>query len=692
MMSEIGIRGLIGKDITEIENIVNNFIKSSMAVREGIITNDNIEICMLSLLRDTYTCNLLLRYIGLMTIISNNEKWIKIDDTIMEYVNKYYISGRFKNKLIDMYAYYSSKFEKGEQCLDYCKFLERMITKCEITKDGVEIKKKIGTLEKRIYNIMNVHPIIKINKKYFKTIPPHFETQNDRVVAHLSQGTYYELLDLIDDPKVLHQIESQYMSRTNNVLDDFSRLIIGRQMLAEILSNNVSNDNSMTYYKYINRDKTDNSETIKEFLTELNNRLNQQLKHDMSKIYQSYTFTNKMLSRNNTDNSNTQPKVKMDRCDIIKYSRSKRNMTRFDIKKVINTIFTLLMSYFSVNIVYVDDITIKQSESNNVMNVYNITDKTQGKLLGRLYIDLPYSDDKKMFDPIAVRLADKMQINQNNKSIAEVALVCNYQMSKGLTYTDVAKLFKEFGYVMSNICYESRVGMINYDEEFSNFIPSFMEHMAWDKDIIKMIVGNADYSIVDHIELSRNNDLCYNIMLKCTNAKFDHQIHNSPQLIQNIKNGLSNNTDNSGEIYEIYRKNFIEVFNCISDVFNINIEYIDPITLIQEINSSQGVLYANLMNEIFSYATFWIVKNNMYKNPNITSMFRNQLLNNGVDNYRELIREFIKVTNVNCFELYLKKIIHVKQIDTLTSDQANFFAEDSATDNDIEDIIQIRRV
>src|SRR5271155_5258253 len=101
-MTDIGINGLTLKSIAEINDLVEMFIKSSLNVRDKIIRGDDPNMCMLTLIRDTYTCNLLLRYVGLMMLVKNDHQWISIDNKLTEYIQDYHNNPKFKNKLIDL--------------------------------------------------------------------------------------------------------------------------------------------------------------------------------------------------------------------------------------------------------------------------------------------------------------------------------------------------------------------------------------------------------------------------------------------------------------------------------------------------------------------------------------------------------------------------------------------------------------
>ena len=688
-MTDIGIKGLVFKNVTEISDIIKMFIKSSLNVRDGIIKGNKPDICMLSLIRDTYMCNLILRYIGIMTLISQEPEYIKLDNKMIEYIQDYYKNDKFKNKLIELYEYYLKTFEKSKINYDYCRFLDKMINKGEISKKGFELKKIAKMIENRVFNVLSMNPIIKLPTKYFSDVPSHYETKNGKAIVPLSKINYYSLISQIDDIHIRHQIEIQYKSRTHSALTDFSKLIVSRKLLAEQAGH-------ATYFKYINKGKHDNSDTIKEFIIELNNKINKKMYQEIEKIHQFFL-------RSVTDKQN----LKISSTDVIKYILIHKNNNKFEPHKVFKVIFNILNKFFNLNVEQ-----ISENGWNKNCIVYNVYDKITKNVLGRLYIDNMFDENKKITDPIAIKLSDKMQINTENKTTPEFALISNYQKSKSMTYQDIVLLFREFGYIINGLCYDSRVGHINYDDEFSNYIPCLMECIAWDRETIHMIVSSlSDYNnvsskpfssdpsgsesaIIDHIELSREYDLCYNIKIKCINAKFDHLLHNSEPLLDIIVKAMNTKNDASAEILETYKDIFDEAMSSISNIFITKEEHIDPLTMIQEITTSHGLLYANLMNEIFAYASYWIIKEKL-KTPNstIVSEFRSMILNNGVDNYRELIKNFLKKIDINCFSLYIKNVIKTDSIDDYVTEDTNYFESDhDSDDSDKSDIIQITRI
>jgi Zn-dependent oligopeptidase len=551
-----------------------------------------------------------------------------------------------------------------------------MISKSDTSKKVIEIKKICRMIENRVFNVLNINPVVKIATKYFKDIPQQFENKQGKIIINLTKSNYHTIVDYIDSIDVRHMIEKQYVSRTKNASVDFSKLIISRKLLAE-------RSGFDTYFKYINKNKHDNTDTIKEFIIELNNKINKKLRFEIEKIYH-YFLRDKDIE-----------KFKINSSDIIKYIRIHKNNTKFDPKQIITVIFNILNKYFNLNIEKIDN-----NGWNKNVNVYRVIDSVNKNILGKLYLDIDFDENKKLIDPIAIRLGDKMQINQDNdaKSIPEIAILANYQHN--ISHAEIILLFKEFGYMISSICYDSRVGLINYDDEFSNYIPSLMECIAWDRDTLQMIVNTLNLksivknqSIIDHIELGRDMDMCYNIKIKCINAKFDNMVHNSSPLLDIIEKSLNEKNDASTEIIETYKNIYNDAMKPIADIFMTDPDTIDPSTMIQEITSSHGLLYANLMNEIFAYATYWILKDKK-ENSNIVGEFRKYVLDNGVDNYRDLVRLFLKKLDTNCFTLYIKNVVKaITNDEYVVTEDNNYFKEDDGSDDEDEgDIIEITRI
>ncbi len=667
-MNNIGVKDLIAIKDNEICKFVEIFIKSSLNIKQAIINSvkcdqKSCDGYMLNILRDTYTCNLLLGYVGMMTLISDNENWIEADKKLTEYIIDFYDDKKFGKKVNEIHQYYVSN-GIGK---DYCKFLEKMIIKTSVSRKKINIA--IKTVETNIYNMLDVYPLLKIASHHLNEIPRNFAIVENKVTLSLDQDNYYQLLDHIPNITTRHQIEGQYMSRTNKLMNDFSKLIVLRKLLA--------NENECsTYFKYINQGKFDNSETIKDLISNLNKKTEAKCKEEVNKIYK---YFNK--------GSNTL----ITQSDVIYYNRIHKNKTKFNPTVVLNIILSTLSTYFDLSF---NEVKIAHDKWNPQMSIYHILDKKTKIVLGKLYHDIFYTDCKKINVPLAIKLSDKMQISSLNSpindicSVPEVAVIGNYLPGESMTYSDVVLLFREFGYVLQNISYNSKVGLVNYDDEFSNFIPQLMEYIAWDRETIKSLIvtSKKDTAIMDHIEMGRYFDMCISLKLRCINAKFDHLIHNSEPLLNILSDIARDQGDMSHVLLKIYKDIYSEIMDPIKSMMSNTIDNIDPFTIVQEINNSQGVLYSNLVNEIFAYSAFWIIKNNANND------FREKVLSDAIESYRLLVRDFIKTYNINSFDIYVKNVLKVQSIEDMTSEATNYFDDrQSDSHSDQDDIISISR-
>jgi hypothetical protein len=705
IMENIGIKWLITKKVSEIDDIVDSFVQKSLNVRKNIVREKDPEKCIIELIRDTYTCNILLRYIGLMMLLSSDNHWENIDNKLMKYIQSYYSNKKFIKKIMQLFDHYVDIFEKNKMNEDYCKFLDKIICKGDVSHDNSDVKKTIRMIENRIFNLLNINSVVKIATRHLNKVPTNFEMKQDKVIIPLNQKNYCDLMNLVDDMDIRHQIEKQYMSKTNNVLQDFSNLVLLRKELA-------SQAGYSTFFKYVNRGKFDNSDTIKNLITELNHKINTKARNEINKIHQYFTKTFNAAKKNNKQHETSSTMNKISICDVIKYNNMYKNNTTFKVNDVLNTIFNIIGNYFSIKFEKSKDYDFAtlQSWRPNI-DVLNVIDALNGKIMGRLFLDVWYDENKNVNSPISIRMSDKMQIiypftSSSSHTIAESILIANYANNKLLTYSDIVLLFREFGYILSGTCYDSRVGLVNYDEEFSNYLPLLMEYIAWDRDTIKSMlknkslsknksmINNTDSSLIDLIEMERSIDLCFNLKIKCVNAKFDHLIHNSEPLMDLLINTSKNNGNVCDDILNTYKDVYKEIMDPLSDIMDVDIAHIDPLTIIQEINNSQSMLYANLMNEIFAYASYWIIKHNKSRD------FRSCVLSDGTTNYRDLVRMFLKKMDpsTNCFSLYVKNVIKVDECtednvdnDIITED-INYF-DDNLSDHepDKEEIIQINR-
>ena len=271
-----------------------------------------------------------------------------------------------------------------------------------------------------------------------------------------------------------------------------------------------------SYFKYVTRDKKDNSEVIKKLILSLNSKIDARFREEQLRVYEYYN------RRSDPEN-----KKKITTGDMQRYVKIHSNTRVYDKYVVLYYLFKLLERYFGIGVRRYDPTEGEDGAGSTTDNTFGnfkgfdlyLTEDTS--LLGRLYIDIEHSETKTILDPISIKVSDRMLIGDGIYTVPEVVLLGNYPID-GLTSTQVVQLFREFGYVIQELCYRSGVGLVNRDPEFSNYMPLIMENIAWDRDTILSIC--EDPAIVDHIIAMRHFDICTLLKRKCINAQFDHLI------------------------------------------------------------------------------------------------------------------------------------------------------------------------
>lgn len=642
--------------LTNWEAFISSFILKAKKIKHSITTSDDNKLCVQDILRDTYTFNLVFSYVGLMMLLSKNEQWNMINKMLEDYIAEYYSDLKLAQKIKEMIKWY----EQQKNAENYVRFLNKLYLKFNITQQEINTDQQICIVENQINNMLMLYPTLKISKNYLarKLDISNVVVQNNMITVDLTPNNFYKLSEAIDDVSVMHKIEDKYLSLTDEIMDPFETLIVLRNDLAKIKGHE-------TYFKYINSNKYDNTNTIKDLITTLESAIAEKCKIELTNIYNFINRPNKTS-------------IKITPNDVTRYIENQKSISQFDINVVIAVIFDIFKNHF--NIVFVSN-GIKTLWRNGILTYAVVNNKTK-KCIGKLYIDLAENEEKNINLPLAIKLADKMQISDTDSTIVEIAIIGNFTQT--INYPDVVLIFKEFGYVLQHLSYQSGVGPINYDDEFANFLPLLFEYFAHDNYIISRLQKKKNLHEIDYLNVIRKLNICFSLKQRCAIAKFDHIIHNSTELIDIIKK--SNKKDKV--LLNLYREIYANSFAPYDNIFDFHVNHIDPTVIVQEMNNSQGVLYANLMNEIFAYGIYWEITqtNKARKKVDNSVTFYENVLENSSISHRELLRNFIRQANINCYQLYVDNVLKIK-LQTISNDTDYFDDKESDTESDKEQII-----
>ena len=662
-MDVINIQDLINLCDIEIRNNILNYLDTSHKIINNILKNN--ELKLLSFLKlDTYNFNVYHSFIGFKLLTSEDyEFWKVIDKKMIDYNNYLFSNTRLYNSLINI-------LEKQSLNNEYKLFILKIINNMKkngITKNKKSIIKINELIEQnkcKIEEKINIHNYVNINKKLI------MNTDNDEKISiKLNRENYFYLLNNINDADIRKKIEDIYNSKTNNIINELSKILILRNKYANALGYD-------SYFNYINDTNIDNSQVIKSFINNLIWNINDKSNIELTKIK---TELNKDNFNKNINNN-----------DIIYYHNKLHSKILFKPNSVLKTIFHIFSEYFGLKF-----LSINSSKWNDTVKVYLCTDCETGKKLGILYLDLIESSTKKIDIPFFIKLSDRYDLNRNTQ-LVHLCIIGNYTDydRKCINYNEIILLFKEFGHVLKNITYQSSVGLINYEEEFIDFLPQIMEYFAWDESIINKIVdNNTDTS--QHIIFSKNIDKCYTLKLKCIVATFDHIVHNSPDLIELLNSTLKEKNQSQHILVNLYIKLYNDIMSNSDDLLDMDIKYIPYNIIISLINGSEGKIYGSILSDVLAYNTFIQIKNGD------GIKFRNEVLQDITKSFKLLLNNFINNFNENEVDIYIEYMIGKKINDNVSpnnsennskiiSEDTNYFDDknyDDKDDQDVENII-----
>lgn len=652
-MEIIEINNLFNKKDTTLRDEILEYLDKSQNELEKILKSNNADINVVKfLVIDTYNFNVYHSYVGLKILTTPDDEFWGIIDGKMEES----ISSMFTNK--DLYDRILSIIKKNKIQESYKNFLSKIID--SFTKKGInknitkilKIKKMLKNNENKIMEKLGSNNIISLDKKLLN------HNEQGKIQIELSRENYFFLINSISDAEVRSRIESVYNSRTSNVITDICKIIILRQYYANELG-------FKSYFDFVN-DGRNNSNDIKELITDLINKVNPRTTNEMERIHME-------LSKDGFNK-------KVESNDIIYYHNKLQSKKLFKPSDVFSTIFDTMKKYFNISFM-----PISCEKWNKNVITFLCTDSGTGKKLGILYLDIMYSQSKKVDSPLFLKLSDRYTLG-NSTNLVEMCILGNYKdiNVECMSYNNIVLMFREFGHVLQNVSYESHTGLINYDDAFCNFLPQIMEYIAWERDTIEQIAVGCNDEMIDHILFGRNIDICYSIKIRCIQASIDHIIHNSKEFVSLVNDSIKQSTSANNIFIDLYKKTFKEMTDQSKDILNTELSSIPPHVVVQMINGSEGILYGNISSEILSYAAFSVIKNGK------GIEFRNKVLKPTNIPFNVLLTKFISSIDTDTYNLYLSKIIglDVQKEDEIVTENTNFFDDkESDSESDVDDII-----
>jgi len=604
-----------------VENLISKSIDTRKVVCENKTSNDNkIKV----LVNDTFTFNLCMSCLFLLELKS-------IDKTEKDL----YLAYTYKLKEYNIM--YNTDVNLLKMSLEICKeitdndkkfFLLRTIKSMEKFGTCSKDYKKIYTLLKNIDTTENLINEILEKPLKINIDRNNIDAQSESIVSsvypskqnliYIDKNKYYYLVKKISDRNVRLYLEKQYMKRYNELLPAISKLIISRNIYAELLGYN-------SFYKFCSNKTDEDTENLKVMLKDLNEKLDFQLASTLNTI--------KNLSNINE---------KLTLSDII-----------YGLNKFFPDVKLKPIDIFQIAFVHIQKkFNIKFSESkitplNKDCNPIEIFD-SENKLRGYLFLDL-LKGQKKIKQLTLLKLAPSY-----GENLPVLYLMGAYtDLEKPIcTYSDVVIIFRELGHIINNMFVYTPLGVSEDDIELINFLPDLMEYMAYDPMVIRSLI--KDKNQYKQISKAREHEIIINLKLKCINVLFDSIIHSSKEFIDIAKK--ANDSQLTGIMLDLYKKVFTDVFDKLSHQVDCNIGFILPSVIHNIINGQQSLIYGNILSSILAYNAYECLN----KNSNHKILF--ELLENKNYSYKKNLIKFISTINEDYYKNFLSGCLKIKDL------------------------------
>lgn len=615
-MEDININKLISEYIFNI----NDSSERNQNIEPIEITKNVINYCKNlendldenKLVKILSTIDTLYKSVGLMKIVSNDDKFNLCDIELEKYITMLFSNKKIYKKMKQI------KNTNSNNLLDiiFKNFVEGK------NENLQKINLEMNKIKLKIELKLNDGVVIQKNNE----IKQILNDKSNTSTIFANPETCINLQKKIKDANLRKQIEDVTNSKTQKILDDFAILLLYRDKYSKLLGHD-------SYFEYVKQKGTVDS--IKNLINDLLNKIEQRSKKETERLKR------EMIK----DGFNK----KVDGSDFIYYYEKYKPLYLFKPVEIIKIIFDISEKMFGI--------TFKPAKFNlNLWSEKIMTCKVMGVAkedLGFVHFDLYKTSTKKINNPLCVKLSGQPK---------RICLLTSYHdiNSKCMTFSDVILLFREFGCVLQMITH-NKDELIVKNDEFDILMCQVMEYIVWEKSTIEKICFGLDPVSVEHITFMRYINFANTIKNKCVNSLFDHIIHNSEDLIDLIKQNTSKGLG-SGEIIDsLYKKIYFDIWSEQSDTVNLTDFNINPNVILNEISGNESTLYCNILTEILSFSVYTLIKDGFGKD------FIKDVLSKPSNLLRESLNIFIGKLKSDSYYLYLQEVIGYNEINTETN-------------------------
>jgi hypothetical protein len=659
-MDKIIIDNIFISDHKLLLEYINKIINYCKQLVEEAESEKNINKCMMLVFKHMYLIDYLYKNIGLMHAVGYikvDKNSIAIDSLIESHIKYFFSNTNIFQKLLE---------SKKIKFLDEERYaIDLLIKKFETmsSKSNTEnlIQKSISEIKNKIDKsvCIDVSPTIK------KYIGNHTNS------ICVNKEVYNYLVKKIPDTYVRNIIEKAYFEKSNNSLREFTNLLVLRHNLAK-------DKGFESWFEYKKNKLSVKSSDVRNLINDIIPKIEQKTRKEAERII-----------RELRKDGYTK---KIDIHDIVYYYDKLKPTAKFIPQNVIQILFECVYEYFGIRI---EQIKYSGKLWNDCVVSYKVilNDEVNSEIfLGYMHMDLEKRPTKNISTPTFFDITHRF-ISDEITYHTQVALITAYKSVSEpcMTYSDIILLFQEFGYLIRSLSFISTKGICL--NEFNNLLPQIMEHVAWNEKVVRKICEGINNSICDHILFMKNINYTIMIKLKCINALFDHILHSSTSIIQQINKFNSEKKNPEIVIQSLYAMLYAEIIGGQKDLINTQPNGINPSLIYEMISGGETNIYESILTEILSFGIYHVIQKGHGREFI-------QKINSNLFQMKKNIYTFSEKHGKDSYYFFLQEIVGGSVGSNSNSDiqtnivesSANNFTDDSDENIDSENIIDDRKI
>lgn len=656
----------------ELINETNNLIKKSTIINNDLakysFTKQNLKDFLNKLADDISEVEFFHSFCGFIQFISPEPKTRKASMLADLMLSKYVNELNMRNDLYEKITEFLKIAEKENIIDDSDKrFLNKLISTYQrngITLDShkrqelLKIRQEITNLENSIikYYSLNENKQYSFKEEELNGLPDYFfkninknDIDNKTYMISLNKLNYNSMMKYIEKDYVRKKIEVLYSDKFKDSIEPIINGVILKDKHAKLLSYASHSD-----YKAHNQ-MIKSSDNIKNFLTDLIERLDYRYKKEIDSI----SSSNNCKVINSYDIPFFLNKWK------IEYGVNDNTIREyFEYNNTIKMIIKIYESLFNIKFKIINSV-------ENIWHcdviIYKIQDLNNNSTtnIGILYLDLLSREGKyKQTRCFCLRSGCYYPCNKERFQTPIASIVAslgsnnnveNKLKSLLLTHQEVISIFHEFGHAMHHIFGKTKYIIFSGTKVELDFIETpaqVLDLLCWEKNTLKLLSCHFQTKkqlpdeIINKLIKIKNLDVGLHYKKHILLSLFDQMVYSSESFI-NLCNKTNQKEELAYLLTNLYKKIFNEtmISNCKTDKYKINLNsnLILPVEWLQTLCGNDAQYYCYTWSRVLSADIF----NEKFKgkpiDKKIGEEFRKNILNYGgsKDSYK-IVCDYLK--------------------------------------------------